>query len=141
MLRFARWISISILLVLVNLDAFAVDPSAANQIGLDGLQFKGKTGEQGKEEHHEDTIVFENGQFRSLDCESWGFGSAPYSVRKDGDSYHFKAALPSSDRGTLEWHGTITGDVATATFHWFHERWYWNIDRQYWFEGTRYSGQ
>lgn len=141
MLRLIHCIVICTLLVLFNLDTFAVDPPTAKQMNLDGLQFKGKTGEQGKEVHHEDTIVFENGQFRSLDCESWGFGSAPYSVRKDGDSYHFKAALPSPDRGTLEWHGTITGDVATATFRWFHERWYWNIDRQYWFEGTRHSDQ
>jgi len=72
---------------------------------LDGLQFKGVTGEQGKGQDHEDTISFEDGVFRSLDCEGWGFGSAPYAVEKVGDSYHFTATLLSSDRGRLEWRG------------------------------------
>lgn len=108
---------------------------------LDGMQFKGVTGEQGKGEDHEDTISFKDGVFRSLDCEGWGFGSAHYNVEKIGDSYHFTATLLSSERGRLEWRGTITGNTAEATFHWRHERWYWDIDRQYWFKGTRYTGQ
>ncbi len=108
---------------------------------LDGMQFKGVTGEQGKGEDHEDTISFKDGVFRSLDCEGWGFGSAHYDVEKIGDSYHFTATLLSSERGRLEWRGIINGDTAEATFHWRHERWYWDIDRQYWFKGTRYTGQ
>ena len=116
----------------------AADFPSSNKGLLDGMQYKGETGEEGKGDHHEDTITFKDGQFRSLDCESWGFGPAPYTVRKDGESYYFSATLKSPDRGTLEWKGTITGDVATAKFRWLHERWYWNIDRQYWFKGTRY---
>lgn len=121
--------------------AFAADAPTSKNDPLDGLQFKGETGEQGKGDHHEDTITFKDGQFRSLDCESWGFGPAPYSVKKEGDSYHFSATLLSPKRGRLEWKGTITGDAAEGNFRWLHKRWYWTIDRQYWFKGTRHSGQ
>lgn len=104
---------------------------------LDGMQFKGRTGEKGKDGHHDDTISFRGGVFRSLDCEAWGFGPASYTVFQYGDAYHFRAVLKSPDRGRLEWTGTVTGDSAEATFRWVHERWYWNIDRQYWFTGSR----
>ena len=127
--------------LIANSAAFAANTPESEHDALDGLQFKGETGEQGKGDHHEDTITFKDGQFRSLDCENWGFGPAPYSVKKEGDSYHFSATLLSTDRGRLEWKGTITGDTAQATFRWLHERWYWNIDRQYWFKGTRHTGQ
>ena len=107
---------------------------------LDGLRFQGTTGEQGKGDHHPDTISFKDGQFRSLDCENWGFGPAPYRASKDGDVYHFIATLLSDDRGRLEWQGTVRGDTAEASFRWLHERWYWTIDRQYWFKGERHAG-
>ena len=128
-------------LLIANTATFAATSADSKQDALDGLQFKGETGERGKGDHHEDTITFNEGQFRSIDCENWGFGSAPYSVKKEGNSYHFSATLLSPDRGKLEWKGTITGDTAEASFRWLHKRWYWNIDRQYWFKGTRYTGQ
>lgn len=128
------------LLVSVNMSAFAVDDLTRENKLLDGLQFQGLTGEQGKEDHHEDTITFQDGQFRSLDCEDWGFGPAPYSVKKIGNSYHFTTTLLSVDRGKLEWKGAITGDSAQADFRWLHKRWYWNIDRLYWFRGKRQTG-
>lgn len=139
LLPVVRGITIVAFLMIVNVVAFAADPPVSNEHALDGLQFKGKTGEKGKGDHHSDTITFENGHFRSLDCENWGFGAAPYSVTKDGESHLFRSVLRSSERGTLEWQGIITGDTATATFHWLHERWYWDIDRHYWFEGTRHE--
>jgi hypothetical protein len=132
-----RAITVVALLGCVTVAVFAAAPPVPNEHVLDGLHFKGQTGEKGKGDHHSDTITFENGQFRSLDCENWGFSAAPYSVTKEGGSYLFRALLRSPDRGTLEWQGTITDDKATATFHWKHERWYWDIDRYYWFEGTR----
>jgi hypothetical protein len=108
---------------------------------LDGSRFAGQTGEKGKGDHHEDTITFENGLFRSLDCENWGFGAGSYTVEKKGDAYHFRSTLLSPGRGSLEWTGKIVGDKASATFRWTHERWYWTIKRDYWFEGTRQAGK
>lgn len=136
-LRTLRVISVVIFLMALQVSAFATNPSGPKGNVLDGLKFEGQTGEKDKGDHHSDTITFEDGKFRSLDCEDWGFSPAPYSVLKDGDKYIFSAVLRSANRGTLEWRGVITGDTATATFHWQHERWYWDIDRHYWFEGTR----
>jgi hypothetical protein len=141
MLGFTRPIAVCTFLMIAHIAAFAADARTSKHDPLDGLQFKGETGEQGKGDHHKDTITFRDGQFRSLDCENWGFGPAPYSVKKDGESYHFSATLLSPDRGKLEWKGTVTGETAEATFRWLHKRWYWNIDRQYWFKGTRHAGK
>lgn len=117
----------------------AATVSAAD--ALDGLRFAGQTGEKGKRDHHADTITFKDGVFRSLDCENWGFGPAPYTVEERGGAYHFRSTLLSPKRGRLEWTGKIVGDKATATFRWRHERWYWTIDREYWFDGTRPAGE
>lgn len=114
---------------------------ASQDSALDGLTFKGHAGEQGKGEHHEDAIAFEGGVLRAPNCEKRGFRPARYTIRKEGDSYHFAATLQSSDKGVLEWRGIITGNVVTATFRWLHNRWYWDIDRQYWFKGTRVAGK
>ena len=121
--------------------AFAADSPSNERDPLDGMQFEGMTGEKGKGDHHADTITFRNGTFRSLDCENWGFGPASYTVEKKGDVVHFTSTLVSPKRGRLEWKGKIIDGKATATFRWKHERWYWNIDREYWFEGTPKTAQ
>lgn len=119
----------------------AADAPARTTDPLDGLQFVGRTGEKGKAEHHKDTITFGKGMFRSLDCENWGFGAGTYIVEKKGGAYHFKSTLTSPGRGKLEWTGKIVGDQAVAAFRWTHERWYWTIKRDYWFEGTLQTGK
>lgn len=35
----------------------------------------------------------------------------------------------------MTWDGTIRGNVMDATMRWVQKRWYWNIDRVYWFKG------
>ena len=137
MLPLIRAITVLTFMLVASKAAVEADVPTSQKAALDGLHFQGRTGEQGKGDHHEDVITFENGLFRSLDCENWGFGPAPYTVTKKGNSYHFSATLLSADRGKLEWNGTITDDTAEAAFRWLHERWYWTIDRQYWFKGKR----
>jgi len=141
MREFIQPFLLCVFLTVVSIAVPATELELSKQHDLDGMEFRGVTGEQGKGQDHEDTISFKDGVFRSLDCEDWGFGTAPYNVERVGDSYHFSAILLSSNRGRLEWRGTITGDTAEATFRWRHERWYWDIDRQYWFMGTRYTRQ
>ncbi len=136
-----RTVTAGIVLLITAIATLAADAPSTKHDALDGLRFQGQTGEQGKGDHHEDVITFKNGQFRSLDCENWGFGPAPYTITKEGDSYHFSATLRSEDRGTLSWQGTISGDTAEARFRWLHERWYWTIDRRYWFRGKRQPDQ
>lgn len=141
MREFIQPLLLCVFLTVVSIAAPASALELSKQHDLDGMQFKGFTGGQGKGQDHEDTISFNDGVFRSLDCEGWGFGSALYRVEKVDDSYHFSATLLSPKRGRLEWRGTITGDTAEATFRWRHERWYSDIDRQYWFKGTRVTSQ
>ena len=135
MLTLTRFVTLGAALFFFEVAVITADTHLPQSDIIDGLQFQGQTGEHGKGEHHQDTITFKNGQFRSLDCEEWGFGPASYEYKKEGDAFHFSATLPSPDRGTLEWKGTITGDIAEAYFRWRHERWYGNIDRRYWFKG------
>ncbi len=135
-----RSLLVSAVLAVVSAAGSASERSPPVPQALDGMRFKGVTGEKGKGADHEDTITFEDGVFRSLDCEAWGFGPAPYTVEESGGSFRFAATLSSPDRGRLEWRGTITGDTAEATFHWRHRRWYWDIDRRYWFKGVRHTG-
>jgi hypothetical protein len=125
-----------------NMTAFAVDASKPTSNILDGMQFVGETGEEGKKANNPDTISFEAGVFRSSSCEVLGFGPGAYSVEKQGDTYNFSATLVSPDTGTLEWKGTITGNTAKGKVRWKHTRWYvWKIDRNYWYKGTRPSSQ
>ncbi len=127
--------------ILANIAAFAADTSNPMSKALDGMEFVGETGEQGKKANNPDTISFEEGIFSSTSCERHGFGPAPYSVVKQGDTYKFSATLVSSDTGTLEWQGTIIGNTADATYRWKHKRWFWTIDRDYWYKGTGPSSQ
>ena len=137
MLPFIHPVIFCAVLFFLSVPMVPADTQLIKDDPLDGLKFQGQTGEQGKGDHHLDTITFRNGEFRSLDCEEWGFGPAPYQFERAGDSLHFSATLPSPDRGTLEWKGTINGDIAEGNFRWQHKRWYGDIDRQYWFKGTR----
>lgn len=142
-LRGAGRMPAAIFTLLISLAASVVnaDPQPLKEDPLHGMAFEGETGEQGKGDHHLDTITFDNGEFRSLDCEEWGFGPAPYQFEKVGDEIRFSATLPSPERGTLEWKGIIKGNHAEAEFRWQHKRWYGDIDRHYWFKGTRERGE
>ncbi len=137
----AHLVLVCTLSILANIAAFAADTSNPMSKALDGMQFVGETGEQGKKANNPDTISFDGGIFRSTSCERHGFGPAPYSVEKQGENYKFSATLTSPDTGTLEFKGTIIGNVANATFRWKHKRWFWTIDRNYWYKGTRPSSQ
>lgn len=104
---------------------------------LDGKAFVGLNGEKGREldpDEHEE-IVFDNGRFVSTTCYQYAFGDAPYSARRIGDSIHFEAVTLSPTHGKIAWQGIVTGEQARMTFVWTKERWYWDIHREYWFEG------
>lgn len=101
---------------------------------LDGKTFVGNNGEKGREldPDEEEIIVFQNGQFTSVSCEPYNFGSSEYSATVVGNTIHFEAVTESPTHGKIAWQG----DVAEVTFVWTKERWYWDIHREYWFRGT-----
>lgn len=106
---------------------------------LDGMAFVGLNGEKGRpldpDEHEE--MVFEDGRFRSVSCEPYNFGDSPYTATRVGDAVHFRAETVSPTHGRIAWQGVVEGDSARATFVWTRQRWYWDIRREYWFQGRR----
>lgn len=105
---------------------------------LDGKTFLVRTGEQGKEAvHHNDYLVFRDGRFVSTDCvDPLEFRQSTYSATPLPDGIRFRAETPSPKHGTMIWDGTVRGKVIDATARWIHKRWYWTIDRSYWFKGN-----
>jgi len=105
---------------------------------LDGKTFHVKAGEKWKGADHDDYLIFQDGMFTSSGCvESWNFRNASYSATAEGGGIRFRAQLVSTTHGTLTWEGTVLGDAVDATARWVHEKWYWTIDRKYWYRGSR----
>ncbi len=117
-----------------------VVPSAWGEAShlLDGTAFVGKNGEKGKplDPDEDEEMVFQNGQFTSVSCAPYNFGSGEYSTNLVGDRIHFEAVTESPTHGRIVWNGIVDGDTAEATFVWTKERWYWDSRREYWFRGT-----
>ena len=103
---------------------------------LDGKAFTGVTGKMGKKGSEQDEIRFENGQFRSVGCKEYGFGSGPYTATVDGDTIHFVADTYSDRTGRIAWVGTITGNEANATYLWFKKNKNAKPKQVKWFKGT-----
>lgn len=104
---------------------------------LDGMTFKGPTGEKGKKTHHEDVLRFENGTFTSVECFQFGFKGGPYSATAQGDAIHFEAETVSPTHGKMVWSGTLQGDTLDVDYNWTKVRWLWTTYREYWFKGTK----
>jgi len=104
---------------------------------LDGKIFLVKSGEQGKKaSHHSDYLIFRDGMFTSSDCAVvLDFRESTYSATTQEDGIRFRAQSTSPAHGTMIWDGTVRGDVMDATARWIDKRWYWTIDRMYWFRG------
>ena len=128
------------ILLIVALSVFLVNPSFSLELSnlLDGKSFVGNNGEKGAaldpDEHEE--IVFQNGRFKSVSCDPYNFGSSEYTATAVGNAIHFKAVTESPTHGRIAWQGVIDGQQADVTFVWTKERWYWDIHREYWFQGT-----
>jgi len=103
---------------------------------LDGRSFSGEIGHAGKDAFDTDVWVFRNGMFASKDCEKCGFPESPYWVRFEDDGVRFKAKTqcPRTD-AIIEWKGMVKGDRIEGTFTWTKERWYWTIEKEFWFKG------
>lgn len=114
-----------------------VSPAAAPAAiqSLDGMNFRGPVGMKGKPRRREDSFIFEDGQFISENCKAQGFTPDAYWVRQEGDAIHFRAELKSPEHGTIVYEGQLRGDELEASFVWTKKRWYWNVERDFWFKG------
>ena len=104
---------------------------------LDGKTYLVQSGEQGKEaSHHDDYLIFRDGTFVSSDCATvLDFRESTYSATTQEDGIRFRAQATSTTHGTMIWDGTVRGKIMDATARWIDKRWYWTIDRMYWFRG------
>ncbi len=102
---------------------------------LDGKTFFVRTGEKGKSADHDDYMIFRGGMFISSGCVEQNFGKSSYSAVVEGNGTRFRAETRSPTHGAMYWEGTVRGDVMEATARWVHDRWYWKVDRHYWYRG------
>lgn len=109
--------------------------AAASHGPLDGMRFAGTLGPEGGPGDREDVLYFADGQFWSENCVPCGFSPGPYWVRYAEDGIHFKGELQSPKSGRFLYSGVVRGEQLTVTINWRKERWYWTIDRNFWFEG------
>jgi hypothetical protein len=117
-------------------DSTGVLAGAGIQI-LDGMSFSGPVGPKGKPTRRDDLFLFSDGSFISKNCQELGFTAAPYWVRRSGNIVHFRVELESPEHGTIVYTGQVQGNELEASFAWIKDRWYWTIEREFWFKGTR----
>lgn len=110
-------------------------PDGASSV-LDGRTFHGRIGHAGEEAFAEDEWMFEDGSFMSEKCIECGYANSPYWVRFEQDGVRFlsESKCPVTD-ATIVWQGVVTGDRIEGTFTWTKERWYWTVEREFWFSG------
>lgn len=104
---------------------------------LDGKSFTGELGHLGQPALTKDVFVFEDGLFTSKECERrCGYTKGAYWMRLAGDRVQFKAETPclKSD-ATIVWTGVVEDDRVEGTFTWTSRRWYWTIEKVFWFKG------
>jgi len=93
---------------------------------LDGKTFVVKQGEKGEEAKGSDTLIFKDGKFRSVGCDEYGFGEAPYKATVEGDTIKFVADTTSESKGKMHWEGTVKGDMIEVNYVW--------IDKSHWYK-------
>jgi hypothetical protein len=76
---------------------------------LDGRSFSGIVLECGKTAGDADTIVFENGRFRSTACDRYEYGDGPYTATQADGTIAFEAQTESPKYGKLLWRGVVRG--------------------------------
>ena len=97
------------------LAAAALAPALALASGLDGRRFEGVFLERGKTSGDADTLIFQDGRFRSTACDRYGYSDAPYKATAAGDAVHFEAETESPRYGKLLWKGVVRDGKLDAT--------------------------
>ena len=105
---------------------------------LDGMTFSGELGPLGKPADVQDTLVFADGTFVSTECDRrCGYPPAPYFVRRVEDKIEFTSESQCLHKdATLVWRGTVDDGTIKGRLRWSAHRWYWTIEKEFWFEGT-----
>lgn len=102
---------------------------------LEGKAFIILTGGVGQQADHNDILFFSHGVFVSTRCEDGGFRGKTYTAFEDRDGIRFRGEVEHPEKGTMIWEGTVHGDRMEGKMRWTYEKWYWTIDREYWYRG------
>lgn len=111
--------------------------SVGNAGPLDGMEFVGKLGPEGKPKDVEDRFVFSDGTFVSKECElRCDYPARAYFVTEKEGATEFlsNTKCPYKD-AEITWHGTVRGDQISGTAIWTVRRWYWTVTKTFEFEG------
>ncbi|MGP6089223.1 hypothetical protein [Antarctobacter jejuensis] len=75
----------------------------------------------------EDLIIFREGTFQSVDCQtSCDFGWSDYQTKDVDGVIHFTARTICPDAPhTVVWYGTVDGEEIAIDLTWTTRRWYW----------------
>ena len=104
---------------------------------LEGKAFEGEIGLFGEPARSTDLVIFNDGMFGSENCqELCGYTFGEYWLRKQGDQIQVKAMTPCLIYdATILWQGVVSGDQIEGSFIWTNRRWYWTIEKEFWFKG------
>src|SRR5471030_735057 len=95
--------------------AVATAPAPAQTSALDGRNFEGVVLERGKTSGDADTLIFDDGRFRSTACDQYGYSDGPYTASVSGDTIAFEAETESPKYGKLLWKGVVRGHKLDGT--------------------------
>jgi hypothetical protein len=95
--------------------ATAPAPAPARTFALDGRNFEGVVLERGKTSGDADTLIFNDGRFRSTACDQYGYADGPYTASVSGDAIAFEAETESPKYGKLLWKGVVRGHKLDGT--------------------------
>jgi hypothetical protein len=123
-------------LIIITSIVFGLISTASFAGSLDGKTFSGKAGMLGENAEENDVIKFSNGQFSSKGCQEYGFSSAAYQEKSQGDKIHFVSDTYSEKYGRIIWTGTVDGNQVDATYIWFDKGAYERPEQIKWFSGT-----
>ena len=82
---------------------------------LDGKTFTGTIAPKSQTEGREDRFVFQDGQFESTLCETFGYGKGVYQSQPKPEGMEFTAETASTTGGRMQWKGLVKGDVIEGT--------------------------
>ncbi len=82
---------------------------------LDGKTFTGTIAPKGQTEGKADSFVFQNGQFESTLCGTFGYGKGVYQSQPKPEGMEFTAETASNTGGRMQWKGLVKGAVIEGT--------------------------
>ena len=108
---------------------------------LDGMTFSGTVGSDATDADVLDELTFADGKFVSVECDRrCGYPPAPYFVRRTGNRIEFETESNCTRQDAkITWRGTIENGALKGRFTWISKRWYWTLEKEFWFEGTLVS--